>query len=125
MGREKFNADDAAYSENLVDLMQQSGFQVLWKDNDDGCKGVCNRVPNEEMVKKNDIRYCDGKSCFDEVLLEDLEDYLGNVTKDAFIVLHTMGSHGRPITNDIRPHSKSSRRPAIRQTSRNVPVKKS
>ncbi|WP_269307599.1 phosphoethanolamine transferase [Oxalobacter formigenes] len=94
MGREKFNADDAAYSENLVDLMQQSGFQVLWKDNDDGCKGVCNRVPNEEMIKKNDIRYCDGKSCFDEVLLEDLEEYLGNVTKDAFIVLHTMGSHG-------------------------------
>ena len=94
MGREKFNADDAAYSENLVDLMQQSGFQVLWKDNDDGCKGVCNRVPNEEMVKKNDIRYCDGKSCFDEVLLEDLDEYLGNVTKDAFIILHTMGSHG-------------------------------
>lgn len=94
MGREKFNADDAAYSENLVDLMQQSGFQVLWKDNDDGCKGVCNRVPNEEMIKKNDIRYCDGKSCFDEVLLENLEDYLGNVTKDAFIVLHTIGSHG-------------------------------
>lgn len=94
MGREKFNVDDATYSENLIDLMQQSGFQVLWKDNDDGCKGVCTRVPNEEMVKKNDIRYCDGKSCFDEVLLENLDEYIGNVTKDAFIILHTMGSHG-------------------------------
>ena len=41
-----------------------------------------------------DSRYCDGKSCFDEVLLEDLDEYLGNVTKDAFIILHTMGSHG-------------------------------
>lgn len=94
MDRSNFNADDAAYSENLVDLMQQSGFQVVWKDNDDGCKGVCTRVPNENMIDKNDIRYCDGKSCFDEVLLDDLDDYIGNVTKDTFIVLHTMGSHG-------------------------------
>lgn len=94
MGREKFNVDDAAYSENMIDLIQQSGFQVFWKDNDDGCKGVCNRVPNEEMVRKNDIRFCDGKSCFDEVLLENLDEYIGNITKDAFIILHTMGSHG-------------------------------
>ena len=105
MGREKFNADDAAYSENLVDLMQQSGFQVLWKDNDDGCKGVCNRVPNEEMVKKNDIRYCDGKTLSSSCIPWAVTDRL--------------------ITSDIRRHSKSSRRPAIRQTSRNVPVKRS
>ena len=46
------------------------------------------------MVKTNDIRYCDGQSCFDEVLVENLEEYLANVKKDAFIVLHMIGSHG-------------------------------
>ncbi|EEO27074.1 phosphoethanolamine transferase [Oxalobacter paraformigenes] len=94
MPKNRFNADNAKYSENLVDLMQQTGFQVLWRENDDGCKGVCNRVPHENMVQMNDIRYCDGKSCFDEVLLENLEAYLANVKKDAFIVLHAIGSHG-------------------------------
>ena len=94
LDRKNFNADDALYSENLIDLIQQAGFQVLWRDNDDGCKGVCNRVPHEDMIRANDIRYCDKNSCFDEVLLENLDDYLANVTRDAFIILHTMGSHG-------------------------------
>ncbi len=94
MPRNRFNVNDAKYSENMLDLIQQAGFEVLWRENDDGCKGVCNRVPNEDMVKTNDIRYCDGQSCFDEVLVENLEEYLANVKKDAFIVLHTIGSHG-------------------------------
>mgnify|MGYP002545298408 FL=1 len=94
MPRNRFNINDAKYSENMLDLIQQAGFEVLWRENDDGCKGVCNRVPNEDMVKTNDIRYCDGQSCFDEVLVENLEEYLANVKKDAFIVLHTIGSHG-------------------------------
>lgn len=92
--KNRFNVNDAKYSENLLDLIQQAGFEVLWRENDDGCKGVCNRVPNEDMVKTNDLRYCDGQSCFDEVLVENLEEYLANVKKDAFIVLHTIGSHG-------------------------------
>ena len=94
MPRSKFNADDSKYTENLIDLMQQTGFQVLWRDNDDGCKGVCTRVPHEDMIRTNDIRYCNGQSCFDESLLDNLEEYLANVKKDAFIVLHTIGSHG-------------------------------
>ena len=92
--RSHFNVNDSRYSENMLDLIQQAEFEVLWRENDDGCKGVCNRVPNEDMVKTNDIRYCDGQSCFDEVLVENLEEYLANVKKDAFIVLHTIGSHG-------------------------------
>lgn len=94
MTRKQFNVNNAKYSENLIDLIQQTGFQVLWRDNDDGCKGVCNRVPHEDMVKSGDPRYCDGQTCFDEVLVENLEDYLANIKTDAFIVLHTIGSHG-------------------------------
>ncbi len=94
MTRKNFHADDAKYTENLMDLLQQTGFDVLWLENDDGCKEVCNRVPTRKVYKSNDPRYCDGQSCFDEIMLDNLEEYIANVKKDTFIVLHTIGSHG-------------------------------
>ena len=93
-GRKHFNPTDAKYTENLLDLLQQTGYDILWKENDNGCKGVCQRIPNIEMDVK-DKRFCDGTYCHDEILLEGLEDYLANLKSDhAFIVLHTIGSHG-------------------------------
>lgn len=94
MTRKHFNADNARYTENLVDLLQQTGFDVLWLENDDGCKEVCNRIQTLNLYKSNDPRYCDGQSCFDEILLDNLEEYIASVKKDTFIVLHTIGSHG-------------------------------
>ncbi len=93
-GRKHFKPTDAKYTENLLDLLQQTGYDILWKENDNGCKGVCQRIPNMEMDVK-DKRFCDGTYCHDEILLEGLEDYLANLKSDhAFIVLHTIGSHG-------------------------------
>ena len=94
MTRKNFRADNAKYTENLMDLLRQTGFDVLWLENDDGCKEVCNRVPTRKVYKSNDPRYCDGQSCFDEILLDNLEEYIASVKKDTFIVLHTIGSHG-------------------------------
>ena len=94
MTRKNFRADNAKYTENLMDLLRQTGFDVLWLENDDGCKGVCNRISTRNVYKSNDPRYCDGQSCFDEILLDNLEEYIASVKKDTFIVLHTIGSHG-------------------------------
>lgn len=92
--RDGFNPTDARYTENLLDLLQQTGYKVLWLENDNGCKGVCARVPNKEMDVKNK-KYCDGLYCHDEIMLEELRDYLKNSKDDhLFIVLHTIGSHG-------------------------------
>ena len=92
--RSRFSPTDAKYTENLLDLLQQTGYEILWKENDNGCKGVCQRVPNVEMDVK-DKRFCDGTYCHDEILLEGLEDYLANFQgNNLFIVLHTIGSHG-------------------------------
>lgn len=92
-GRKTFNPTDAKYTENLLDLLQQTGYQIYWLENDNGCKGVCNRVPNKEMDLKNK-KYCDGTYCYDDILLQELADYLKTVDKNTFIVLHTIGSHG-------------------------------
>ena len=92
--RDDFNVSEAKFTENLVNLIQNSGYQVWWRDNDDGCKDVCRQVPTEYMDPKGDRRFCDGGSCLDEALLAGLEEYLSRVTDDTFIVLHTRGSHG-------------------------------
>ncbi|MGL4208509.1 MAG: phosphoethanolamine transferase [Candidatus Adiutrix sp.] len=94
MTRDAFNPEKAVFKENLLDLLQNAGYQVWWRDNDGGCKNVCNRVPTENISPSNNPKYCDGTYCFDEVLLDGLEDYLKTVDGDTFIVLHTIGSHG-------------------------------
>ena len=93
LSRKDFNPTEAKYTENILDLLQQTGYEILWKENDNGCKGVCERVPHIEMDVTNK-QFCDGKYCHDEILLEGLEQFLTNLKGHAFIVLHTIGSHG-------------------------------
>ncbi|WAW10090.1 phosphoethanolamine--lipid A transferase [Oxalobacter vibrioformis] len=92
--RTEFDAGDAKMTQNLLDLLASAGYDILWRENDDGCKGVCARVKTDYFDPNRYKQFCDGKSCFDEVMLDDLDDYLRTVTKDTFIVLHTIGSHG-------------------------------
>lgn len=84
----------AQNTENLLDVLQKAGYQILWLENDDGCKGVCSRVPNKEMIEIGHPALCDKDSCFDEVMLEHLDDYLKKVNQDTVVVLHLIGSHG-------------------------------
>ncbi|MDR2926322.1 MAG: sulfatase-like hydrolase/transferase [Azoarcus sp.] len=74
ISRTDYDATDAKYTENLLDILQTSGYKVLWLGNDDGCKGVCNRVPTEEMIKINNPEYCYGQYCHDESLLDGLPE---------------------------------------------------
>ncbi|MCL2469019.1 MAG: phosphoethanolamine--lipid A transferase [Alphaproteobacteria bacterium] len=97
--RKDFDVDDARYTENLLDILKTAGNDIIWLENDDGCKGVCARVYTEDMVKVNDPRYCKGSYCHDEALLDRLEDILNNIKTDTLIVLHMMGSHGPTYYN--------------------------
>ncbi len=88
----KYN--DLRNRENLVDLAQRAGYEVLWLENDDGSKGVSKRVPTENLYRSKNAKYCDEESCYDEILVDGLEDRLKNLKKDALIVMHMIGSHG-------------------------------
>ncbi len=95
MNRDKFDVTDARNTENLLDLAQKSGYQVIWLENDDGCKGVCKRVKHvQNMEKIGNSKYCHEDFCWDEVLLESLNDILSKIKQNTLIVLHTHGSHG-------------------------------
>ena len=99
LGRTNFDAAEAKYTENLLDILKTAGYRILWRDNDDGCKGVCDRAEVQSMVKTNNPKYCNGKYCHDEALLDGLPELLADIKQDTLIVLHTMGSHGPTYYN--------------------------
>ena len=91
--------------ENLLDLVQRVGLAVLWVDNQSGCKGLCERVPNAYArdaivgVPTLPAGLCDGDECLDEALLHGIDARLAALPAAArergvLLVLHQMGSHG-------------------------------
>ncbi len=93
-GKSDFKVSTAPYTQNLMDIIKASGYQVYWKDNDDGCKGVCARVENTDAKEGNVQPWCFGNYCHDDILLDGLDERVSQLKGDAVIVLHTMGSHG-------------------------------
>ncbi|MDR0476845.1 MAG: phosphoethanolamine--lipid A transferase [Desulfobulbaceae bacterium] len=93
-GRQHFNANDAKFTQNLLDLLGAGGYDLLWQENDGGCKDVCDRAATEDMVVIGNSQYCAADYCRDDVLVNGLKSKLSAVGKDTVIFLHTMGSHG-------------------------------
>jgi len=80
--------------ENLLDVLQHAGVNVLWRDNNSDSKGVALRVPYEDYRSPKLNPVCD-LECRDEGMLGDLQRYIdAHPTGDIFIVLHQMGNHG-------------------------------
>lgn len=99
MPRAHYDEALAHHQEGLLDIIQRAGLQVLWNDNDGGCKGACDRVPNQDVTKLNLPGQCIDGECVDEVLFHQLEDYINHLQHDGVIVLHTIGSHGPTYYN--------------------------
>ncbi|MBA8277105.1 phosphoethanolamine transferase EptA [Escherichia fergusonii] len=103
MPRKHYNEELAQHQEGLLDVIQRAGINVLWNDNDGGCKGACDRVPHQNMTALNLPGQCINGECYDEVLFHGLEDYINNLQGDGVIVLHTIGSHGPTYFNRYPP----------------------
>ncbi|MGL6418798.1 phosphoethanolamine transferase [Aeromonas allosaccharophila] len=87
----------ASSRDGLLDVLQHAGVSVLWKENDGGCKGVCRNVPTIEILPKSYPALCQGESCYDEVLLEGLDQQIAGMTGqqgNKLVAFHLMGSHG-------------------------------
>lgn len=80
--------------ENLLDVLQRSGVNVLWRDNNSDSKGVAARVTFEDFRTPTTNPVCNPE-CRDEGMLAGLQQYIDARPKgDIFIVLHQMGNHG-------------------------------
>jgi len=94
VGRDGFHGTLALRREGLLDVLQRAGISVQWRDNNSGCKGICDRVPHEDLSNLQVPGLCRDGECYDEILLHGLQTYLDNLDRDAVIVLHMKGSHG-------------------------------
>lgn len=101
-----YSPNDAARFENLLDILNYTGVNVVWLDNNSGSKGVSKRVINEDLSRQIDSQFCTSNNCFDEVLLERLQPLLTSTARDSFIVLHTKGSHGPSYYKQTPPEFK-------------------
>ncbi|TQI80394.1 lipid A ethanolaminephosphotransferase [Serratia fonticola] len=94
MPRNDYDATLATHQEGVLDILAHAGVNLLWRDNDGGCKGACDRIPHIDMTKLQLSQYCEDGVCLDNVLLHKLDDYISGLKGDGVIVLHQMGSHG-------------------------------
>jgi lipid A ethanolaminephosphotransferase len=91
--RSEFRLSEARRRDSVLDIAQRAGLAVHWIDNQSGCKGVCDRVPNETAQRFHPPS-CTAGECLDETLLHALDNLLPRTTRDTLLVLHAMGSHG-------------------------------
>ncbi len=94
MPRKKYDADLARHQEGLLDVLAHAGINLLWRENDGGCKGACDRIPHTDMTQWKLDQFCKDKSCIDDVNLHRLDNVLDGLKQDSVLVIHLMGSHG-------------------------------
>lgn len=94
LGRADYSDARARTQEGLLDVLQRAGLRVLWRDNQSGCKGTCDRVAFQDLSESKDPALCAGGECHDEILLRDLQAFIDGLQQDTVLVLHQMGSHG-------------------------------
>ncbi len=94
IGTAKFDTKDAAAQENVLDVLQRAGVNVLWLDNNSDSKDVALRVPYKSYKSPEVNPVCDPE-CRDVGMLPAVQEYIdAHATGDILIVLHQMGNHG-------------------------------
>jgi len=102
--RTEFTHSKGIQYENILDVANHAGYQVLWRNNNTGCQGTCERINYENLANNKTKAFCEKGNCFDEVLLEDLHKLVSKKKGDKLIVLHQKGNHG-PSYNRRYPES--------------------
>ena len=93
-GRRNYNEEKIRSHQSLLQVLDHAGMATLWRDNQSGCKGVCDGLPFQHLADAKDPELCNGKRCLDEILLKDLSAQLSPSKGDQVVVLHQLGNHG-------------------------------
>lgn len=94
VGRRDYDAARIRGSESLLHVAARAGVQVHWRDNQTGCKGVCDTLPNDHVATLNPPGLCAQGRCLDEALLHGLDQRLAAARGTQLWVLHMLGNHG-------------------------------
>jgi lipid A ethanolaminephosphotransferase len=98
VGRRNYDEARIRGSESLLHVAARAGVAVHWRDNQSGCKGVCDGLPRDTVSPALAPGLCDGDRCLDEGLLRGLDERLrglhGQRGTTQLLVLHMLGNHG-------------------------------
>lgn len=95
IGRRDYDEDRIRGQQSLLHVLARAGVAVHWRDNQSGCKGVCEGLPSEQVeAARAPAELCPGGRCFDEALIHDLPARLGAARGTQLWVFHQLGSHG-------------------------------
>jgi len=102
VGRRDYDEGAIRGSQSLLHVAARAGVAVHWRDNQSGCKGVCEGLPQDEVsALKAAAALCGDGRCLDEGLLIGLPDRLAALAATApgrpgtqLLVLHMLGNHG-------------------------------
>jgi lipid A ethanolaminephosphotransferase len=94
VGRRDYDEARIRGSESMLHLLQRAGVAVHWRDNQSGCKGVCDGLPQDTVAGLNPPGLCSDGRCLDEGLLAGLDERLARAQGSQVLVLHMLGNHG-------------------------------
>lgn len=119
--RAEFSPRKAKNREGVLDVIQKAGYDVLWLDNDAGCKGVCKRVTNL-LISPDDSTFCDGSTCRDGIFVNYARKLTENISRDTVLAFHFIGSHGpryyERYPEEFRVFTPDCSRPDVEKCSR-------
>jgi lipid A ethanolaminephosphotransferase len=97
VGRRDYVESVIRGSQTLLHVLARAGVAVHWRDNQSGCKGVCDDLPNDQVADVAAPGLCDQGRCSDEGLLIGLPERLAAAATHPgtqLLVLHQLGNHG-------------------------------
>ena len=93
-GRAHYDEEKILTHESVLQVLARAGVQVLWRDNQSGCKGICDGLPTEQLDHAGDASLCVQGQCLDEILLRGMDQVLSDRQGNLLVVMHQQGSHG-------------------------------
>lgn len=94
VGRRDYDEARIRRQQSLLHVLARAGVAVHWRDNQTGCKGVCDGLPNDTVSALGAPGLCHGDHCLDEGLIADLDTRLAQAQGTQLWVLHQLGNHG-------------------------------
>lgn len=104
--REQYSKSKFDGSENVVDVLKHAGLNLYWKDNNSSCKGVCERIKNDNVLHAKNPKFCASGDCYDTILLDGLDKQIPDNGKDTVLFIHQKGSHGPAYYRRVPPEFK-------------------
>ena len=93
-GRHDYDESKIRSHQSLLHVLDHAGIATLWRDNQSGCKGVCDGLETQHLDDARTPGLCKDGRCMDEILLQNLAAQVRARPGDRVVVLHQLGSHG-------------------------------